>query len=773
MLRALFALVVALTLLPASPALAEAPPQVSYQHTIQPLFERKCVACHACYEAPCQLNLGSSEGLQRGATQALLYDGTRTRGIPPTRLFTDARSVAEWRSKGFFSVLGNSPSEAQIGLLAQMLDLGRQSGLKPNARLPDSMVTGTARQTSCPADQRELSDYARHHPQEGMPLAVTGLTDSEYASVKQWLAQGAPIDSRPAQATPAEARAIRQWEDLLNQPSIPGRLVGRWLYEHLFLAHLYFSDLPTGHFFELVRSRSPSGRPVDLIATTRPNDPADGLFYYRLRPIQGSIVFKTHITFALNPDKLARTRRQFFATGWTADSLPAYGEAERSNPFLTFAAIPATARYQFMLDNAEYFVRTFIRGPVCHGQIATDVIRDQFWTVFQDPAHDLYLTDAQFRQQADPLLGIPGEKDHLLELAPEWIRYRDRRNQYERLRAAAYARSEPQGAGFADIWAGDGYNDNALLSIFRHFDSAAVRKGLIGDIPQTLWMLDYPLFERTYYDLVANFNVFGSVSHQAQTRLYFDLIRNSAETNFLRLLPPDARRRELADWYQGSGWLKVDIAYEKADLVSPSADAYGTRDPKRELAQRLLQRLHGINAAPDPINRCYGGHYCYHPDSPAFVRDTEQTLSRLASRTASQLPVINSLPEMTVLRIYNSNGQREVYSLLRNRAHSNVAFMLGESLRYQPEKDTLTVFPGILGGYPNFVFNIPASEVAAFTDAMQSVDKPEDLTAIVDRWGVRRTHPAFWDIWGDLTARMRETDPIEAGILDMGRYENL
>ncbi|WP_346657193.1 fatty acid cis/trans isomerase [Pseudomonas sp. SWRI154] len=34
--------------------------------------------------------------------------------------------------------------------------------------------------------------------------------------------------------------------------------------------------------------------------------------------------------------------------------------------------MPAQARYQFMLDNAENFVRTFIRGPVCRGQIATD-----------------------------------------------------------------------------------------------------------------------------------------------------------------------------------------------------------------------------------------------------------------------------------------------------------------------------------------------------------------------------------------------------------------
>ena len=39
----------------------------SYSQDIQPIFTQKCVACHACYDAPCQLNLGSGEGLARGA----------------------------------------------------------------------------------------------------------------------------------------------------------------------------------------------------------------------------------------------------------------------------------------------------------------------------------------------------------------------------------------------------------------------------------------------------------------------------------------------------------------------------------------------------------------------------------------------------------------------------------------------------------------------------------------------------------------------------------
>ena len=49
------------------------------------------------------------------------------------------------------------------------------------------------------------------------------------------------------------------------------------------------------------------------------------------------------------------------------------------NPFVAFAAIPPRARYQFMLDDAGYHVRAFIHGPVCRGQVALNVIDEQFW----------------------------------------------------------------------------------------------------------------------------------------------------------------------------------------------------------------------------------------------------------------------------------------------------------------------------------------------------------------------------------------------------------
>ena len=99
--------------------------------------------------------------------------------------------------------------------------------------------------------------------------------------------------------------------------------------------------------------------------------------------------------------------------------------------------------------------------------------------------------------------------------------------------------------------------------------------------------------------------------------------------------------------------------------------------------------------------------------------------------------------------------------------------MFGESLRHQPERDTLTLYPGIAGSYPNFIFDVPASQIAAFREQLTAASSAESFEKIVMQWGVRRTHPQFWEILHDFTKWHRETEPLEAGILDVNRYENL
>ncbi|MDY0249694.1 MAG: fatty acid cis/trans isomerase [Pseudomonas sp.] len=738
--------------------------QIVYSEQIQPIFTQKCVACHACYDSPCQLNLGSAEGLERGANKLPIYNGGRKKAQAPTRLFIDASHIDGWREKGFFDVLGTG--QPQASLLAAMLELGRQQPWEPNSRVPDTLDLSISRQNQCPQPE-EFADYAQKNPHSGMPLGVTGLSDAEYASIKQWLQEGASVDSQPWTAAAVEQQQIEQWETFLNAPGARESIVSRWLYEHLFIAHIHFFGGDQQHFFQVVRSYTPSGEPVKQIVTRRPNDDPGVSVYYRFVPVTDVLVHKTHITYAMSPEKLDHVRSLFLSGDWQADKVPNYGAFSRSNPFETFTAIPAQLRYQFMLDDAEYFVRTFIRGPVCRGQIATDVIHDNFWVFFQDPQHDLYLTDQTYQDEVSPFLAVPGQFDEINNLLSFWNRYKKKRNAYEDLRRKRYG--DAPLPDWSSIWAG---NDQALLSVFRQHDSASVRKGLIGDVPQTMWLMDFPLLERTYYQLVVNFDVFGNVSHQAQTRLYFDLIRNGSEMNFLRLMPRDTREDLLDGWYQRSGKVKLWLDYTDIDNDTQSALGLPEQHSLRVFARRALKRFASVNGRLDPINRCRSAH-CHREGLSTEAAAVEHTLARLGSRPAAGFKVINYLPEATMVRVELSNGEREIYSVLRNRAHSNVAFMIAESLRYQPGLDTLTVYPEVLSSYPSFIFNVQAADVPTFVMALEQVSDEAAFRKVVEHWGIRRTHPQFWQYFHDLSEHIREREPLEAGVLDMNRYENL
>src|SRR5271165_5807290 len=68
---------------------------------VAPILQSRCVVCHGCYDAPCQLKLTAWEGIARGASADRVYDGTRLRAAPPSRLFEDAFKASAWRDKGF------------------------------------------------------------------------------------------------------------------------------------------------------------------------------------------------------------------------------------------------------------------------------------------------------------------------------------------------------------------------------------------------------------------------------------------------------------------------------------------------------------------------------------------------------------------------------------------------------------------------------------------------------------------------------------------------
>ncbi|MBV1913787.1 MAG: fatty acid cis/trans isomerase [Pseudomonadales bacterium] len=745
----------------------------SFNEDIRPILNNKCIACHACYDAPCQLKMESGSALQRGASKAPVYDGGRLSEIAPSRLDVDAQTVEGWRNRGFFPAIKGYPNEEgklSASLMQKMLELGRKQPFPPNRPLPKELELGLSRKNSCPAPD-EFAEYAKDNPHGGMPLAIAGLSDREYKTLSTWLKEGAKTAPSPLLISPQEQSLINQWESWLNRKEKRAQLVSRYLFEHLFLAHLYFEqnspDQPPT-FFKLIRSLSPPGQPPVPVKTVRPNDAISGPFFYRLQPITGTIVYKTHIIYPFGKKRIAEYSELFFGSDWKVKQLPGYSEKEKNNPFTTFSPLPAKARYQFLLNDALFFVRNFIRGPVCRGQIATDVIRDQFWVMFEAPRYERYINSDKYRRHVDPLLAVPGLNSKLSDFGSEWLSHQGEYNRYIERRQQEYNSHFQAGAQLSHIWGGKTANADAFQTIFRHHDSASVVQGLHGAPPLTSWLLDYPLLERTIYELVVGFNVFGNVSHQAQTRLYFDLIRNEGETNLLRLLPADTRTAVYDDWYRGSGQIATMISYPELNITAPSAIRFQSDKPYIELLEQLMKRHPEQTKSSDPINRC--AENCLKKSVTNFKEQINKSLQKLASRPAKDLPAIGWLPEITFLRINLPDGRYLAYSLLRNRIHSNVAFMYGESLRYQEEKDSLTIMPTLIGSYPNLIFQVDLSELNLFRKTLSSVNSDEAFEKVIEQWGARRMAPNFWELFHSFDRYMAQHKPLEAGIYDLNRY---
>jgi len=68
---------------------------VSFNDDVRPILETKCLACHSCFDAPCQLKMEYSDGLIRGANPNPVYNGARLENQAPTRLGIDAQNEQE------------------------------------------------------------------------------------------------------------------------------------------------------------------------------------------------------------------------------------------------------------------------------------------------------------------------------------------------------------------------------------------------------------------------------------------------------------------------------------------------------------------------------------------------------------------------------------------------------------------------------------------------------------------------------------------------------
>jgi len=750
---------------------------ISFTERVQPVLDNRCVVCHGCFDAPCQLKLSSHAGITRGTNEKKVYDGARIRAEQPTRLFIDASNTAEWRTMGFSPVLNEAESDSELNLRNSVLyRILRLKQLNPQPRagmLPGSFDLGLDREQFCaPAD--EFEEFAGEHPLWGMPYAMPNLPSDEYRTLVQWIAQGAPGDP-PKKPSAGAAAQIAKWEKFLNGSSNKEKLMSRYVYEHLFQGHIHFAGTDEREFYRLIRSRTPSNQDADEIATVRPfDDPGPNPFYYRLVRYQPSIVAKSHVVYSLSDAKMDRYRALFLTSDYAVEQLPGYDPEIASNPFVVFSAIPADSRYRFLLDDAKFFIEGFIKGPVCRGQVALNSIEDHFWVMFFDPDSVAVIERSGFLESVAADLRFPAARGDTLNLTAIWTDYRRRQNRYMAAKNAMLEKlpSKDLESAMNSIWDGNGENPDAALSIFRHFDSATVVNGFVGDYPDTAWVIDYPLFERICYLLVAGFNVFDNVGHQLNTRLYMDFLRMEGEDDFLLLLPPDARQEIRREWYKGNRGRRKNKLFSQSEQWSEAelVTEFHTDDPQRELYEAIERRMGDMAGPVDYINRC-AGNDCSGPAADETERRVDEAMQRLVQLRGEE---IGPIPDVTFIRVKGIDGENgeTTYTAMLNKAYKTLTSIFADEDQRDVDDDTLTISKGLIGSYPNFFLVVHADRIDEFVERFIAIDTRKDYEQFVARFGVRRTNPGFWSQADWFHAEYARQKPVEAGLFDLNRYEN-
>ncbi len=752
--------------------------QDRYIDDVQEVLAKRCATCHGCNDSPCQLKLTSLEGILRGSNETNLFSVglfgvgksklAEFRVTDPDGLVNWEATEAVWRDADYYSVTAGG----RESIMNQLLFAAHENPIADRDLTPayelfqDGLAT---REFQCVGPDELTAEELRPR---AMPFGMPELSDEDHESLTSWLTDGSPKTNREGQAQlaePLDMATIDKWESYFNRSTPKGQLVARYLYEHLFFAHIHFPEMP-GEFYELVRSSTAAPTPIQEIVTEVPHDdPGKAAPFYRLRKYTPIVVQKNHVPWQLDDKVMARWDELFFAVPYDVD-LPDY---EDPNPFANFHTLPARSRAQFMIENSYPLIEALVKADVCTGSRATYAIRDRFWVWFMEPSAD---PSAQ-----DPRLG----QEDYEQLNPGGF---DMEERYQESFERELRNMHPNGLSMDAIWNGGGENPNAWLTVLRHRTSATVHQGPVNGRPETLWVLSYSNFERLYYNLVANFVVGGAGADQAATWTYMSRIRTEGEDLWLSLLP-EKYRQSLRDEWTGEfgsfvldliqGWVEGDLYSEgRSSRVSITSD-----DPVGELIALGQAHMGKKIAADDPLN----------PDTSADPRsetavdalpaavdtfeDFERALSAISGWRGAHAQVF---PDVTVIRVHEWNGEPRFYTVVNNRGYLNNDLIFGEDRARVPEQDVLSTMRGIAGSYPELFIDVPlGTDATIFVYDVAAVDNAADWQGVMDSYSspedgvhiVRRSDPEFfWPFLDGLHDWHVNNNPISAGILDISEY---
>ena len=756
-----------------------------YRDRIQPILAKRCVTCHACTSAPCQLNTTSYAGLVRGLSQEnphnqsvwrTFRDGTRTR-------LEDRFSPSVWRSLGFYPVLPQAGRPPEQSLL--YLALNHESPAFVDGEAEDQARTLsllTEEKFECPLNPKEYREFREDYALARMPLGCSELPPSEKQQLIDWILNGAPgpqgkgleVLTEPTETSATRGdleyvyRLVYEFEAFLN-PSEGRRIaVARYLFEHLYAMNLYFADNP-GEFYRIVRSRTPSPEPIDLVVTEFVTDDPHEAIFYRLEKVDKVIELKRHIPLQIGPAFISEMDEIFlnpaldddWGNPWAVHSYP-------NNPFEWFQTIPGLARGRFVERYAKKMMQVVARGAICHGSQPSYVSPDYAWFMVLKPESDptvmipaLGKKNAKGQPDFSDFYAHPHDTRRSLVYPPN---YPWRAKSYNRIYLNGIDQLHPGGIGVEDI------SDVDLFFAVRHETSLEFYSAKDVSVPgyteyKILW--SYADYENFYYRTSVHYKYYGSVAHKFDA-FYAVIQRRSLGEYMYALLQPDYNaRQKLLRWFttlRGRLFYQIRRTLLRYDL--PERTSKEPAQPLALVSQKILRKFARYQNDPDKVHFHSSLRSGLKVELQPTIHHAEEFEQGLRTLVGKRGTFARYVPKLVHIRF----DRDHLYSFFVHRGHRNDKIIAMEAKSLLPEFDQLNVAKGLVGAFPYMFFDIHPTQARSFIEGIAGLRSADDWQELVGRFGIQREGPEFYPFLDWMHGWISRNLGDLGGLLDIRYY---
>ena len=280
--------------------------------------------------------------------------------------------------------------------------------------------------------------------------------------------------------------------------------------------------------------------------------------------------------------------------------------------------------------------------------------------------------------------------------------------------------------------------------------------------------MGYSGFERIYYDTVAHFKYYGGDIGKLETLGFFNFLRQEFEDNFLLLLPTDVRTKIRDRWTRGIGEIGLYLSPFPGSKLGSQVKNNDPDHPLIGIVQNIQDRLgEKISGPPDLLNPWVKPDYPLEKGISSYEEWTT-AISTMTVTTKYKFP--RYMPSMIVVKLKHGQESR-LYTLVVNRVYKTQYTMLFQDGEALPQLYTLSVFPTVVGGFPNLFMELDLSQASAFIQEMRDVKSLDDFLDFRDRYAVLRNEDGFWETYDWFNAWNFKHRREEAGVFDLSYYD--